>query len=255
MEKTVGIIIPARYDSSRLPGKPLLDLNGKSMIQRTWERSIMALPAEQVYIATDSDKIASHVESFGAKVVMTPSSCLTGTDRVAEANRQLKLDLVINVQGDEPIIDPADITKVIDFSKKNPNSVVNAYAGIKSGDEYFSLTIPKLAKSKNDDLLYMSRAPIPGGKTKKFDFAYKQICIYAFPKEKLEQFYRCETKSPFERVEDIEILRFLEMGVPVKLVAVSGNSMAVDTEKDAAKVIKFLQKTNPTSIRLDSPSL
>ena len=244
MEKTVGIIIPARYESSRLPGKPLVDLNGKSMIQRTWERSILALPAEQVYVATDSDKIAKHVENFGGKVVMTPCSCLTGTDRVAEANRQLKLDLVINVQGDEPIIDPTDIKKIINFSKQNPNSVVNAYSEITAVDEYVSLTIPKLAKSQNDDLLYMSRAPIPAGKAAKFDFAYKQICIYAFPKGKLEKFYKCKVKSPFERVEDIEILRFLEMGIPVKLVAVSGNSMAVDTAEDAQKVRVLLREIN-----------
>lgn len=244
MEKTVGIIIPARYESSRLPGKPLLDLNGKSMIQRTWERSILALSAKQVYIATDSDKIANHAESFGGKVVMTPCSCLTGTDRVAEANQQLKLDLVINVQGDEPIIDPADIKKIIEYSKKNPDSVVNAYTKITSADEYVSASIPKLAKSKNDDLLYMSRAPIPAGKTTNFVFAYKQICIYAFPKEKLEQFYKFETKAPFERLEDIEILRFLEMGIPVKLVPVSGNSMAVDTAEDAQKLRTLLRNSS-----------
>ena len=240
MEKTVGIIIPARYASSRLPGKPLLNLNGKSMIQRTWERSIVALPAEQVYIATDSDKIAKHVKSFGGKVVMTSSSCLTGTDRVAEANRQLKLDLVINVQGDEPIIDPNDIKKVIEYARKNPFDVINGYSAIQQKEEYFSLSIPKLAKSKSDLLLYMSRAPIPAGKDKNFKFGFKQICIYSFPKMALEAFTVAASKSPFEEAEDIEILRFLEFDFPVKLVELSGSNIAVDTVDDIEKVRSHL---------------
>jgi 3-deoxy-manno-octulosonate cytidylyltransferase (CMP-KDO synthetase) len=200
----------------------------------------MAWPQSQVYVATESSKIADHARNFGAEVVMTSSSCLTGTDRVAEANQKLKFDWVINVQGDEPIIDPMDITKIIEASKKHPNSVVNAYTQIKSKDEYFSSTIPKVVKSLTNDLLYMSRAPIPAGKTSNFDFAYKQICIYAFPKEQLQLFYSCKSKSPFEKAEDIEILRFLEMGVPVKLVAVSGKSIAVDTAEDAEKVRALL---------------
>ena len=236
MSLNIGIVIPARYESSRLPGKPLIDLCGKTMIQRTWERCIQALPASQVYIATDSEKIQQHVESFGGQVVMTSPECLTGTDRLAEANEILNLDIVVNVQGDEPIIDPDEIVKVVEYSLKHPTVVVNAMAKIQAEEEFRSLTIPKVAKTVDNQLLYMSRAPIPGSKSAVFDFGYKQICIYAFPKDKLKLFAATKEKTPFELVEDIEILRFVEKGEPVSLVEVSGQSMAVDVLEDAERV-------------------
>ena len=108
--KTV-IIIPVRYNSSRLPGKPLMDLFGVSMIQRTYEKCIKAMPAEDVFIATDSFLIKKHCQDFNANVLMTDTSCLTGKDRVAEASKKIKCDVVINVQGDEPIINPLDIVQ------------------------------------------------------------------------------------------------------------------------------------------------
>lgn len=236
----IGIIIPARLKSTRLPGKPLIELCGKSMIQRTWECSIKALPKEKVWIATDDKNIADHVITFGGQVVMTSSSCLTGTDRVAEANGTLKLDIVINVQGDEPIIPHADICEIINVAKKNPKRILNAYANIYDSEEYFSKTIPKLVTNLNNDLLYMSRAPIPGSKSGGFKTAKKQICIYAFPKSELESFKEWGSKSAMEEIEDIEILRFLENGKNIKMVKVSGESIAVDTEADADKVRKII---------------
>ena len=105
----VGIIIPARFQSSRLPGKPLIDILGKTMIQRTWEQCAKAFNQDHIYVATDDRRVADAVLGFGGKVVLTPESCPTGTDRVAEANASLGFDLVLNVQGDEPIIRPEDI--------------------------------------------------------------------------------------------------------------------------------------------------
>jgi 3-deoxy-manno-octulosonate cytidylyltransferase (CMP-KDO synthetase) len=241
MKKRIGIIIPARYESTRLPGKPLIDLQGKSMIQRTWERCISALPSEMVYVATENEEISAHVKAFGGNVIMTSDSCLTGTDRLAEANSVLQLDLVINVQGDEPIIDPKDIQTVIQYAQKNDGMIVNAIAPINEESEFRSSTIPKVAKTLNNDLLYMSRSPIPGNKSAVFNFGYKQICIYAFPKTALQKFISNSKKTPFEEVEDIEILRFLELGLPVKLIEVSGNSMAVDIESDVHKVIEIIK--------------
>lgn len=240
-QSKVGIVIPARYQSSRLPGKPLIDLCGTSMLQRTWERCIAAFPKEQVYIATDNLEIKQHVECFGGIAIMTSSDCLTGTDRLAEANTTLDLDLVINVQGDEPIIDPQEIKDVINFALDNPGCVVNAIAEIYDKSEFYSLTIPKVVKRLDNDLLYMSRAPIPGSKSGEFYLGYKQICIYAFPKKSLVDFSRYSSKTPLEDVEDIEILRFLEMGYSVKLIPVSGKSMAVDTMDDVHKVRKIIQ--------------
>ncbi|WP_415900104.1 3-deoxy-manno-octulosonate cytidylyltransferase [Neptuniibacter sp. QD48_11] len=242
----IGIVIPARYKSTRLPGKPLIDLLGKTMIQRTWERCIQALPENQVFVATDNEEIAKHVREFGGNYVITSTSCLTGTDRLAEANKKLGLDLVINVQGDEPLIDPEEIKMVIQFALKHPGEVVNAIAKIEKEEEYRSNTIPKVAKSLNNDLLYMSRLPIPGGKNDEFEFAYKQICIYAFPKSALNDFCTSDNKTPFESIEDIEILRFIERGVNVKLVEVSGKSIAVDVKEDVSKVIGRLKDSCDT---------
>jgi 3-deoxy-manno-octulosonate cytidylyltransferase (CMP-KDO synthetase) len=236
----VGIVIPARYKSTRLPGKPLIDLCGKSMIQRTWEQCCQVLPKKQVYIATESDLVASHVSSFGAQVVMTSDGCLTGTDRLAEANEKLNLDVVINVQGDEPVISPSDINAVINYSKSNPNVVVNAVSEIHDESEFRSLTIPKVAFTKEKKLLYMSRSPIPGSKQNSFGFGYKQICIYAFPKEALRAFSKVEEKTQFESMEDIEILRFLEEGVSVHLVEVTGESIAVDVAEDVDRVLDLI---------------
>ena len=235
------VVIPARLNSSRLPRKVLLDLHGKTVVQRVYERCIQAKNIDEVYIATDSARIVEHVKEFGGNVIMTSDACLTGTDRVAEANAVLGFDLAVNVQGDEPIVDPNEIIKVIQFAKDNYGAVVNAYAAIRDSSEFFSLSIPKVVKNLNNDLLYMSRSPIPGSKAAQFQFGYKQICIYAFPKNSLELYLNHPQKTPLESLEDVEILRFLERGVPVKLVETSGKSMAVDIEEDVHKVSKIIQ--------------
>jgi len=236
----IGIVIPARFDSSRLPGKPLIDLCGKSMIKRTWERCVKVLPSERVYIATDSDVIKAHCSDFTTQVIMTSKDCLTGTDRVAEANETLALDMVINVQGDEPIIEPDEILAVINYALENQGSIVNAFAVIDDESEFRSLTIPKVVMTPQKNLLYMSRAAIPSSKSAIFDFAFKQICIYAFPKEALKIFKSYGKKTPLESIEDIEILRFIELGLPVKMVEVSGRSMAIDVDNDVVKVRKII---------------
>ena len=227
-----GVIIPARMDSTRLPGKPLINLLGKSMIQRTWERCCEAVGVDKVYVATESSAIASHVKDLGGQVVITSSNCLTGTDRLAEANKKLDLDLVINVQGDEPIINPLDILKVINHSQDNPGIIINGMAKIKNVDEFFSRSIPKVVFSKSKRLLYMSRSPLPGSKSEEFYMGYKQICIYAFSKHHLQIFSSYKEKTVFEELEDIEILRFLENDTLVNMVELSGDSLAVDVLED-----------------------
>lgn len=244
----IGIIIPARYESTRLPGKPLIDLEGKSMINRTWERCVEALSPEKVFIATDNELIKTHCLGFGAQVVMTSDNCLTGTDRIAEANEILNLDLIINVQGDEPIIDPVEICHVINFAIDNPGCIVNAVALIDDDNEYRSVTIPKVAMTPKKKLLYMSRSPIPGSKSEEFTYAYKQICIYAFPKQAIQLFRSHPEKTPLESVEDIEILRFLELGLDVHLVEVSGKSMAVDVPSDVTKAREIIKNIDKVMI-------
>lgn len=235
-----AVVIPARYQSSRFPGKPLVEILGKSMIQRVWERCCEAVGQECVYVATDSEKIQSHCETFAAQVIMTSSDCLTGTDRLAEANQLLDCDFIINVQGDEPLINPNDIRSVISTYEQQPGTVINAMCAIKTEDEFRSFTVPKVTASQSGNLLYMSRSAIPVTKTNGFVFGFKQVCIYAFSKEHLQFFASHQQKTPIEEVEDIEILRFLENDIPVQMIEVASSSIAVDVPSDVDKVIKAL---------------
>ena len=235
------IIIPARYESSRLPGKALKYIEGKTMLQRTFEKCIEALSKQDVYIATDNLKIKKHCEDFGANVLMTSSSCLTGTDRIAEASKYIKCDVVINVQGDEPIINPLDITKIIDTAREYPGEIINGMAIIETLDEFVNPSIPKVVAGTDGRLLYMSRAAIPTTKKLKFETAWKQICIYAFPVDSLKTFAQQYNKTSLEQIEDIEILRFVEMGYDVRMIKLSGSSFAIDTPEDLKKIRKYIR--------------
>ena len=235
----VVIIIPARYQSSRLPGKPLIDICGKSMIRRTYERCSLALNSEKVYVATDDDRIYNHCRDNDMNVIMTSSSCKTGTDRVYEASCKIDADIYINVQGDEPIINPEDIKSIICESKKNPRNVISAMCSIRQED-FLNPTIPKVVARLDNRLMYASRAGIPGAKDLRFSSAKKQVCIYAFPKQSLEDFAVRDSKTPLENIEDIEILRYLELGYDVQMVEVSTESLAVDVPEDVEKVKRLI---------------
>jgi len=240
----VVAVIPARYQSSRLPGKPLVLIAGKSLIQRTWERTTQALDPGCVYVATDDDRIAQHCAGFGAQVLMTSDGCLTGTDRVHEAARQVAADIYVNVQGDEPLLDPAVIDAVLAESRRHPDCVVNAMSAIDDDDDFRSPTVPHVVAAPDGRLLYMSRAAIPTDKEFARRDSWRQVCVYAFPPAALEEFARCETKTPLESIEDIEILRFLELGIPVQMVTVVAGSIAVDVPGDVARVEAILEAEN-----------
>jgi 3-deoxy-manno-octulosonate cytidylyltransferase (CMP-KDO synthetase) len=238
----ISIVIPARYESSRFPGKPLVQLRGKSMIQRVYEICSKTIGAENTYIATDDTRIKNHCNEKNMNCIMTPKSCLTGTDRVYQASLKIDSDILINVQGDEPLINPDDILAVIKEAKNNPNKIINAMGKIDSEEAFNSPTVPKVTADLNGRLLYMSRAGIPLSKKGQFVSASRQVCIYSFPKDALEKFYNYGRKTPLENIEDIEILRFLELGYEVKMVEVCGNSIAIDTKEDAEKVIEILKR-------------
>ena len=240
--KDYVVVIPARYESSRLPGKPLIVLKGKSMLLRTFERCVLAVDANLIYVATDDKRIVKHCEDFGIQVVLTSKNCLTGTDRVAEFSNVIDSKTYINVQGDEPIIDPSDILEVIKVSKAYRQDVINGYTPIKTDAYYKSLSIPKVVFRPDGRLLYMSRSPIPGNKLGGFKKSWRQICVYAFPKEALTEFSKQNKKTTLEKEEDIEILRFLELGYEVRMIQLSGNSIAVDTPEDAEKVRSLLEE-------------
>ena len=243
--KTV-IIIPARFKSSRFPGKPLTSILGKPMILWVAEICAKALPIEFVYIATDDLRIKEVVEEAGFNVVMTSKKALTGTDRIADAANQIDADIYINVQGDEPLLNPNDILSIIDIKKKYPNEVINGYCKINDNENPESLNIPKVVFNENNQMLYMSRHLIPGTKSNQIKppHYFKQVCIYAFNKNELLDFVNFGRKGTIEHYEDIEILRFLDIGSKIRVVETTGSSLAVDIPEDVKKVEEAILKIN-----------
>ena len=240
--KNFIIVIPARYKSSRFPGKPLAKILGKTMINRVWEICTKVLPKKKIIIATDDFKIANHCKDIGMLYIMTSSKCLTGTDRIIEVAKKVEADFYINVQGDEPLIKKSDILTVIKEAKKNPNLVLNAMTKIQSKKDYDDVAVPKIVFNKNKELLYASRSPLPGSKNKIYKDGYRQVCIYSFPKNILKKKIPHNKKSRLEKNEDIEILRFIENNVKVKMINVSSSSIAVDFPKDIKRVEKKLNE-------------
>tara|TARA_R110002049_G_scaffold112966_2_gene262914 strand:- start:3212 stop:4870 length:1659 start_codon:yes stop_codon:yes gene_type:complete len=230
------VVIPARYKSSRFPGKPLAKINGKEMILHVAEKAEQAVGKENVYVATENSKIANVVKKLGYKVVLTSDSCLTGTDRVAEASYEINADIFVNVQGDEPMIDPSDIKKAIGLKQDNPNYVINCMSKLHKDEDATDKKIPKVICDLKNNLVYSSRNPLPGSKQLEVNNIMKQVCIYAFNKSQLQQFHD-NKKTPLENHEDIEIVRCIEKGIRVKMMEVNKVSYAVDYPEDI-KVIE-----------------
>lgn len=238
------VLIPARYKSSRFPGKPLVPLLGKPMIIWVAELSAKAVGQECVYIATEDTRIFDLVKSAGFQAVMTSDQALTGTDRLAEASEKIDADIYINVQGDEPTLNPTDILKIRDKKLENMNSVINGYCWISEQENPESVNIPKVITNENNKLIYMSRKPLPGFKNIKNapDRYKKQVCIYAFTKEELLAFKNFGCQSRLEYSEDIEILRFFELDKSILMVETQGGSLAVDVPEDIAPVETALKQ-------------
>lgn len=232
------IIIPARFKSSRFPGKPLTPLLGKPMILWVAELCAKALPKQDVYIATEDQSIAHVVEEAGFNSIMTSDKALTGTDRLAEAAAQIEADIYLNVQGDEPLLDPKDILKILEFKKRFPAEIINGYCPIGPKEDPHSINMPKVIFTEERRLIYMSRLALPGFKSKDNQPTtyYKQVCIYGFSREDLLKYGQFGRKSNMEQSEDIEILRFLEWGSIIRMVETSPGSLSVDVPEDVAVV-------------------
>lgn len=236
------IVIPARMKSNRLPGKPLIKIKNIPMVIRTYLQCKKVVKNELIFIATDSLKIQNVCKNYGAQSILTSKKCLTGTDRVAEVAKKIKSKLYINVQGDEPIFNPKDLKKLISYSLKNPNEIISGYCDIYEERMYNDLNVPKVVLDKNQYLLYATRAPVPSNKKGKFLSAQRQICAYSFPKEALKFFDKSKKKSPLENLEDIEYLRFIENGLRIKCIRMSGTSLAVDNSFDLNLVSQIISK-------------
>jgi 3-deoxy-manno-octulosonate cytidylyltransferase (CMP-KDO synthetase) len=244
---TTSIIIPARYGSSRYRGKPLVKILGREMVLRVAD-ICKKIKNVKVFIATDSKKIANVAKKNGYDYIFTSSACLTGTDRVAEASKKIRSKIYINVQGDEPTIDPSDIMKVINAKKKFPHHVICGYDKVHDFEKAESPNLPKVVVNSKGELIYISRALVPGSKKKNQKIQYhKQVCIYAFNKKQLEKFYSTKKKSDTESIEDIEILRFFDLGEKIKMIKLNSNSVAVDEISDVNKAEKILRKNLKSS--------
>ena len=232
------LIIPARYKSSRFPGKPLTLLKGKSMIRHVYDQCLKAVPEDSIYVATEDKRIADHCEKNNIQFIMTSDQCLTGTDRLCEVSKLIEADYYINIQGDEPLFNPIDIQSLIQELNKQKNlyDVYCGYCSIDSEETFFSLNMPKVIFNKRKELIYMSRAPIPSNKKNEFKKGFRQVCGYAFSKKSLEIF-DIKSKTYFESIEDIELLRFIELGVKVKMLEMSKKSIPVDVKEDIEKVL------------------
>jgi len=235
------VVIPARLKSKRLDRKPLADIDGKPMLIHTYERALEATNARNIFVATESNEIMNLCQNESINCLMTSANCLTGTDRIAEFSEQIKSKVYINLQGDEPIMNSKNIKKMIDQAILEPKSIINGWAPIKNKIEYHSRNIPKVVLKENGDLMYMSRSPIPGNKLNNFVEAKKQICVYSFPIKALQFLSKNTQKSFTENIEDIEILRFVELGWSVKMIQLLGDSIAVDTPDDLNMVRKIMK--------------
>lgn len=239
-------VIPARYQSSRFEGKPLADICGKLMIQRVYERALLVDELDAVYVATDDERIYKACEERNMNVMMTSTQHRTGTDRIGEVASKLPADLYVNIQGDEPLIEPSTIRKAIEPFLEGvvkDIQVTNLMTKIKNPVDLINFTVPKVIASGDGRGVYLTRAAAPYPKGK-IDFEYfKQVCVYGFTPEAL-QFY-CEYgkkygKAKIEAIEDIEILRFIENGYRVQFIEVDSETIAVDTPNDLERVREYV---------------
>lgn len=237
--KVVGII-PARYESSRFPGKPLVDICGKPMIWHVYNQALKVNDLDTVYVATDDDKIEQVCNELNINVIMTSKTHKTGTDRIYEVAKKIPADLYVNIQGDEPLIEPATIREaILPFYNDKDLQVSNLMTKIRNPVDVVNFTVPKVITNKENIGIFLTRstAPYPKGC---IDYTYyKQVCVYGFKPEALEFFGNSE-RGKIERIEDIEILRFIENGYKVQYVEVESDTVAVDTANDLEKVRKIM---------------
>ena len=237
--KIIGII-PARYKSSRFEGKPLADICGKPMIWWVYNQAKKVEDFFEVYVATDDIRIENYCEENEIKVIMTSFNHATGTDRICEVADKIKADLYVNIQGDEPLIEPEIIKKAIfPFYKDKDLKVSNLMTIIKNPIEVINSTIPKVITNNENVGIFLTRSPSPYPKGSIEYNYYKQVCVYGFKPEALK-FFKEHSRGKIEKIEDIEILRFIENGYKVQYIEVDSDNIAVDTKKDLEKVIKIM---------------
>lgn len=248
--KILGII-PARYGSSRFPGKILAPIANKTLIQRTYENAKRSSLLQEIVIATDDLRIYDHVQGFGGDVVMTSTSCPTGSDRLVEAlNNNRRFDhaeIIVNIQGDEPCLDPKVTESIINALLSDPVAIMStAIVKLESEEEAHSPSIVKCVIDKNGNALYFSRALIPAGHSLKMDpevTYYRHVGVYAYRRDFLLTYTKLP-HTPLQIAEDLEQLKVIEHGYRIKTAIVDCSSIGVDLPDDIKKVEKWLCKQN-----------
>lgn len=252
MKTDTIIVIPARYASTRFPGKPLASIAGKSMIRRVWERCSMATEAARVIVATDDRRIADEVASFGGEAMITPSEMASGSERMAWVAERIEGDVFINVQGDEPLIPPATIDVVAAALRESDADIATAGCPLRDPAALWNPNVVKLVTDRSGNALYFSRAGIPfdreaaerisldGNGSDERGVFFKHIGIYAFRRYAVLRFAALPP-GLLERVEQLEQLRALENGMRIRVTIVPSDSQAVDTPEDLAAVEALLK--------------
>ena len=240
--KTIAVI-PARMDSSRFPGKPLAMLLGRTMIEHIYKRVTMSDSLEATYIATCDEEIRQAAQNFGAPVIMTANTHERASDRVAEAVTKIDAELIVMVQGDEPMTHPKMIdTAVEPFKDDSKLDCVNLVRNINDEADFYNTNTIKVVMNQSGDALYMSRQPIPTHDKSGFKntLTYKQVCIIPFRRKTLLDYTRL-SPTPLEQLESVDMLRLLEHGYRIRMVKTEFDTQAVDTEDDLVRVAKLME--------------
>jgi 3-deoxy-manno-octulosonate cytidylyltransferase (CMP-KDO synthetase) len=231
--------IPARFGSTRLPGKPLLPIAGRPMIEHVYARVARARGLDRVVVLTDDERIARAVESFGGEWEMTPADCASGTDRIAWAARRWEEAAVINIQGDEPLMDPEGVSRVAEHLAACPGDPVVTLATPAAPEELDEPSAVKVVLARDGAALCFSRALIPYPRQEGGAAPLKHLGIYGYQRQALLDLAGLPP-SPLERSEALEQLRALENGIPIRVLVVDKGSFGVDTAEDLEKVERML---------------
>ena len=240
--KIIGII-PARYKSTRFEGKPLADICGKPMVWWTYQQAKKVLELDEVYVATDSEKIKNVCDEFNMKVIMTSDKNETPTDRIYEVSNKIESYYYISINGDEPLIEPDTIRAIIPKNKIDSIYVANIITEISDPVEVVDFTNLKVVTNDEGKGIYISRSPVPYPKGT-MDFKYKKhVGVYAFNKASLD-FYHNTKRGNLEKVEDIDLLRYIENNIQIDFINIKCKTLSVDTPKDLNRVIDLIKKGN-----------
>ncbi|MBR6467103.1 MAG: 3-deoxy-manno-octulosonate cytidylyltransferase [Desulfovibrio sp.] len=236
----IAAVIPARYASTRLPGKPLLDILGKPMIQRVYENACRAKGLDEVAVATDDERIFACVQGFGGRCLMTSPSCANGTERLHEAAGKLQADAYVNIQGDEPLLEPSAIDLLCACLREEDAPPCATLARPCSFSEAANPNLVKVVLDARGQALYFSRARIPYPRDGGEDAGYlAHIGVYAYRADTLERFAKAPS-SPLEDIEKLEQLRLLQMGIPIRVIQTRAWGPGVDTKEDLEEVRRLL---------------